>query len=75
AHEPAIAGAEVDPIGRGDAFAAGLLWGALEGDLRAGLRYGAALAALAQTYWGDVAWCTKPDVMAVLTGRGPKPLR
>lgn len=74
-HEPAISGAEVDPIGRGDAFAAGLLWGALEGDLRAGLRYGAALAALAQTYWGDVPWCTRQDVVAVLAGRGPKPVR
>lgn len=75
AHEPAIAGVEVDPVGRGDAFAAGLLWGALEGDLRTGLRYGAALAALAQTYWGDVAWSTKEQVLGVLAGRGPKPLR
>lgn len=74
-HEPAVAAAEVDPVGRGDAFAAGLLWGALEGNLRAGLRYGAALAALAQTYWGDVGWSTREDVLAVLAGRGPKPIR
>lgn len=74
-HEPAVSGSEVDPVGRGDAFAAGLLWGALEGDLRAGLRYGAALAGLAQTYWGDVAWSTKQDVLAVLAGRGHKPVR
>jgi 2-dehydro-3-deoxygluconokinase len=74
-HEPAILGPEVDPIGRGDAFAAGVLWGALEGDLHAGLRYGAALAALSQTYWGDVPWSTKADVLAVLAGRGPKPVR
>lgn len=74
-HEPAIAGGEIDPIGRGDAFAAGVLWGALEGDLRAGLRYGAALATLAQTYWGDVPWSTKADVLAVLAGRGSRPIR
>lgn len=74
-HEPAIPGGEVDPIGRGDAFAAGVLWGALEGNLRAGLQYGAALAVLAQTYWGDVPWATRQDVSAVLVGRGPKPVR
>jgi 2-dehydro-3-deoxygluconokinase len=74
-HEPAVPGVELDPIGRGDAFAAGLLWGALDGDLRAGLRYGAALAALAQTYWGDVPWATRQDVLAVLAGRGQKPVR
>lgn len=74
-HEPAITGGEVDPIGRGDAFAAGVLWGALEGDGRAGLRYGVALAALEQTYWGDVPWATREDVLSVLAGRGRKPLR
>ena len=74
-HEPAILGPEVDPIGRGDAFAAGVLWGALDGDLRAGLRYGVALAALSQTYWCDGPWSTKADVLALLAGRGPKPVR
>lgn len=74
-HEPAVPGGEVDPIGRGDAFAAGVLWGALEGDLAMGLRYGAALATLSQTYWGDVPWGTRQDVLAVLAGRGPKPQR
>jgi len=74
-HEPAIAGGEVDPIGRGDAFTAGLLWGALDGDFRAGLRYGVALASLAQTYWGDITWSTRQDVQAVLAGRGQKPAR
>ncbi len=74
-HEPAVLGGEIDPIGRGDAFAAGVLWGALEGDLSAGLRYGAALAALSQTFSGDVPWSTRQDVLAVLAGRGPKPQR
>lgn len=74
-YEAAVPAGEIDPIGRGDAFAAGMLWGALEGDLRAGLRYGVALAATAQTYLGDVPWVTRQDVLAVLAGRGPKPVR
>ncbi len=74
-HQPAIPGEELDRIGRGDAFAAGVLWGALEGDLRAGLRYGAALAALAQTYYGDVAWSTRADVLHLLAGQGQRPHR
>ena len=68
-HEPALAGEVVDPIGRGDALAAGLLWGALDGDLRAGLRYGVALAALTQTYRGDVGWITRQEVLGALTDR------
>lgn len=74
-HEPGVHAGELDPIGRGDAFAAGLLWGALDGDLRAGMRYGVALAALTQTYWGDVPWATRPDVLAAVAGRGVKPTR
>lgn len=73
--EAAIPGTEVDPIGRGDAFAAGLIWGALEGDLTAGLRYGAALASLSQTFWGDVPWVTRQDVMGLLTHRAARPVR
>ncbi|MDR7483586.1 MAG: sugar kinase [Armatimonadota bacterium] len=74
-HEPAIPGEELDRIGRGDAFAAGVLWGALEEDLGAGLRYGAALAALAQTYYGDIAWSTRADVLHLLADRGLRPDR
>ncbi len=73
--EAAIPGAEVDPIGRGDAFAAGLIWGALEGDLAAGLRYGAALASLSQTFWGDVPWTTRQEVLGLLTRRTDRPVR
>lgn len=74
-HQPALPGEVVDPIGRGDALAAGLLWGALEDDVRAGLRYGVALAALAQTYWGDIAWITRHDVLAALAGGQDEPRR
>lgn len=74
-HEPAIPGVEVDPIGRGDAFAAGLLWGALEGNVVTGLRYGVALASLSQAYRGDIPWITRQDVLNVLADRGTKPVR
>jgi 2-dehydro-3-deoxygluconokinase len=74
-HQPALPGEVVDPIGRGDALAAGLLWGALEGDLRAGLRYGVVLAALAQTYRGDIAWITRQDVLTALAGDQGEPQR
>jgi 2-dehydro-3-deoxygluconokinase len=74
-HEPAVPGQEVDRIGRGDALAAGLLWGALEQDLATGLRYGVALATLAGSYHGDVSWSTRQDVLAVLAGRDSRPRR
>jgi 2-dehydro-3-deoxygluconokinase len=74
-HESAVPGVEIDRIGRGDALAAGLLWGALEGDLSAGMRYGVALATLAGTYHGDIAWSTRRDVLDVLAGRDSKPRR
>jgi 2-dehydro-3-deoxygluconokinase len=45
--------AEVDRVGAGDAFDAGLLFGYLRGDLRAGLAYGLAMAALKHTIPGD----------------------
>jgi 2-dehydro-3-deoxygluconokinase len=74
-HEPALQAVEVDPIGRGDAFAAGVLWGALEGDVRVGLRYGVALAAIAQATRGDIPWCTRQDVLQILTGGKSRPRR
>ena len=59
----------VDRVGRGDAFAAGFLFAYLRGDEAAGLRYGNALAALKQTYPGDVCLATLPDLEAVLAGQ------
>ncbi len=58
----------VDRIGRGDAFAAGFLYGYLEWGIAEGLRYGTALAALKQTYPGDVCHATLEEVEAVLRG-------
>lgn len=66
--QPAYPTEIVDRIGRGDAFVAGLLYGYLAGDIAGGLRYGAAMAALKQTYRGDVCLATPDAVQAVLRG-------
>lgn len=66
--QPAFRAEVIDRIGRGDAFAAGFLYGYLAGGTGNGLRYGAALAALKQTYSGDVCRATLRDVEAVLRG-------
>jgi 2-dehydro-3-deoxygluconokinase len=58
----------VDRIGRGDAFAAGFLCGYLARGTADGLRYGAAMAALKQTYRGDVCLATPEAVDAVFRG-------
>ena len=44
----------LDRIGAGDAMAAGVLHGWLDGDLERGLRYGTTLAALAMSQRGDM---------------------
>lgn len=66
---PAFPTTTVDRIGRGDAFAAGFLYGHRRGDVRDGLRYGAALAALKQTYPGDISHATLADVGPVVGGQ------
>jgi 2-dehydro-3-deoxygluconokinase len=57
---------EIDRLGRGDAFVAGFLHGMEKSGAEAGLRYGAALAALKQTYRGDIAWTTAEELEAVV---------
>jgi len=69
--QPAFRAEVVDRIGRGDAFAAGFLYGYLARGTSDGLRYGAALAALKQTYSGDFCRATTRDVEAVLRGDDP----
>lgn len=60
----------VDRLGAGDAFAAGLIDGLLDGDIAGGLTRGAALAAVALSTHGDQVTVTRPELMAVLeTGR------
>jgi len=67
--QAAYEGQIVDRIGRGDAFAAGFLYGYLRGDMEAALRYGAAMATLKQTYPGDICRATPAEIDAVIEGR------
>ena len=61
----------VDPIGAGDAYAAGFLWATLRGrDLQEAVDAGTAVAALKCSTWGDIALVSPQDVADVLTG-GP----
>jgi 2-dehydro-3-deoxygluconokinase len=68
---PAVDVAVVDRVGRGDAFVAGFLCGWLrDAGVAEALRLGCALAALAQTYRGDLVWGDKALVDRVLRGEG-----
>jgi 2-dehydro-3-deoxygluconokinase len=60
----------VDRLGAGDALAAGLIHGLLDGDLKKGLDYGAAMGALKHTIPGDLPWLTKDEVEAAMQGQG-----
>jgi 2-dehydro-3-deoxygluconokinase len=69
-HQPAVAGPELDRIGRGDAFCAGFLWGCLRNGVAYGLESGVTLAALKQTYAGDIVWSTRDQLLACMMGSG-----
>ncbi len=60
----------VDRIGAGDAFAAGFIHGFLASGIEQGLEYGAALAALKHTYYGDIAWVLEEDIRTLISGHG-----
>jgi 2-dehydro-3-deoxygluconokinase len=61
----------VDPIGAGDAYAAGFLWATLSGrDLQEAIDAGTAVAAIKCSTWGDIALVSPRDVADVLAG-GP----
>jgi 2-dehydro-3-deoxygluconokinase len=60
----------VDRLGAGDSFAAGLIFGLLDGDLQKGVDYGVAASALKHTMPGDFAWITHDEVEALLKGPG-----
>ena len=60
----------VDRLGAGDALAAGLIHGLLDGDLGKGVDYGGAMGALKHTIPGDLAWIDKDEVEAALGGAG-----
>jgi len=63
-HATAIGCEVVEPIGAGDAFSAGLIYGRLRGESwDAALQYGAALAALKHGTPGDFSRATLSDMM------------
>lgn len=68
--QPAVPVTIVDRIGSGDAFAAGVLDGILDGDARDGLRRGVALAAIALSQHGDRVLTSRPELDAVLAQEG-----
>lgn len=61
---------QVDRLGAGDAFDAGLLYGILQNDLSLGLACGAGLAALAYSEQGDVTWSTRKELVQLLAKKG-----
>ena len=62
-HEPARPTQIIDRLGAGDALAAGVIHGWLDGDLKAGLRYGVTLAALALSQFGDMVITNKEELL------------
>lgn len=65
-HEPARETQIVDRLGAGDALAAGVIHGWLEGDLKLGLKYGVTLAALALSQLGDMVITTQPELLKLV---------
>jgi 2-dehydro-3-deoxygluconokinase len=60
----------VDRVGAGDAFAAGLIWGLLDGSLELGLERGLAMSALKMTLRGDLFRLDAAEVEALLAREG-----
>ncbi len=56
----------IDRIGAGDAFAAGLLWGVLDGSIQAGLERGLAMSALKIGLYGDLFRFNAKEVQALM---------
>lgn len=69
-HVPSIPVDTLDPIGSGDAFAAGFIAGYREGGVDQGLAWGSALAALKRTYRGDIPWAGREELQTVLDDAG-----
>lgn len=65
-HVDALPVTIIDRLGAGDALAAGVLHGWLDGDLPRGLRTGVVLAALALTQHGDTVVTTAQEVKSLL---------
>jgi 2-dehydro-3-deoxygluconokinase len=67
-HELSIPTQIIDRLGAGDALAAGVLYGWLQGDVAAGLRYGMVLAALALSQIGDMVITNETELQALMAG-------
>ena len=67
-HEPARPTRIIDRLGAGDALAAGVIHGWLDGDMSAGLRYGVTLAALALSQSGDMVVTNRSELLALSQG-------
>ena len=65
-HQSAFPVQIIDPIGAGDALAAGILHGWLDGSVEKGLRYGSVLAALALSQKGDMLRTSITEVEMLL---------
>ena len=65
----------VDRPGAGDALAAGVLHGLLEGDVERGLEYGAVLAAVALSHYGDMVYLTREQLATIISRQGAEILR
>lgn len=59
----------IDRLGAGDALAAGVIHGWLDGDLAVGGRYGVTLAALALSQFGDMVVTTRAELESLLGGQ------
>jgi 2-dehydro-3-deoxygluconokinase len=60
----------VDRLGAGDALAAGVIHGLLDGDLKRAIDIGAAMGAIKHTIPGDLPWIQPDEVEAALAGAG-----
>jgi 2-dehydro-3-deoxygluconokinase len=67
-HEPTRQTQIIDRLGAGDALAAGVIHGWLDGDMKAGIRYGVTLAALALSQLGDMVITNKAELLALSQG-------
>jgi 2-dehydro-3-deoxygluconokinase len=65
-HEPAKPVLIIDRPGAGDALAAGIIHGWLDGDLPRGLKMGVVMAALVLSQHGDMLVTTPEEVMALM---------
>jgi len=64
-HEPARLTQIIDRLGAGDALAAGVIHGWLDGDLASGLRYGVTLSALTLGQYGDTPITNRQELITL----------